>query len=680
MITGCLLVAGTVLAVLLQVTGAVTEVLPGLGDPGPITPWALPLTTLAVRLAAVATVGLLVASAFLVPGLVTGDRRTDGRTVSAPGYRWLRAASWAALTWLVATGAQLLFTLSDVLGVPPQDTVTRAVVWAWQLELTRAMVLSMLGAAVIAVAARLVLSTTGTAWLAVLAVATTLPPAFTGHAAAAGNHQLAVDSMLWHVAGAAVWAGGLLALLLARRTAVDAARRYSRAAAWCFVIVAVSGLTNALGQIDLGDLASSAYGLMVLGKAAALVALGGFGLWHRRVSLRALDAGHPGAFRRFAVGELLLFAGTFGLAIALARTAAPVVEAPESSAQSLLGFRPPDGPPTGRAILLDWLPSPVFLGLAAVAVICYSAGFWRLRRAGTPWPVWQLASWCAGWAVVVVATSSGLAAYAPLMFSVHMAQHLVLMTLAPILMVLGAPVTLALRALRRTTEPGMRGPREWLRLALHSRVTKLLAHPVVALAVLTVSLFGMYFTSLYELALRYHVAHLAMLLHLLAAGYLFYWAVVGVDPTPHRVAPPVRMLVLFAGMAFHAFFGVALMQSGFPMAAGWYAELDLPWLGDPLADQRTAGGIAWSFGEIPSLVVAIALVAQWLRADEREARRFDRAVERAAVTGDASQDPHVAYNAYLKRLAEADRRRTAAQAGQEQAEAGSGAAPGAKTD
>src|SRR5690606_2209299 len=249
----------------------------------------------------------------------------------------------------------------------------------------------------------------------------------------------------------------------------------------------------------------------------------------------------------------------------------------------LLGFAPPDGPPTGSAILFDWLPDPVFLGLAAVAVVGYGVGFWRLRRAGTAWPVWQLVSWYAGWAVVVFATCSGLATYAPLMFSVHMAQHLALMTLAPILLVLGAPVTLALRALRRSTEPGMRGPREWLRLALHSRITKFFAHPVVALAVMIVSLFGMYFTGLYELALRYHVAHLAMLLHLLAAGYLFYWAVVGIDPTPHRVAPPVRMLVLFAGMAFHAFFGVALMQSGFPLAPGWYAELGLPWLGDPLA-------------------------------------------------------------------------------------------------
>ncbi|MQA26298.1 MAG: hypothetical protein GEU94_12705 [Micromonosporaceae bacterium] len=659
MIGSCLVVAGLVTVVVLRAAGTVqTEVFPGLGDPGPLTPWALPLSVLLSRLAAVATIGLLLGAAFLAPGLTSGDRRVDGSAVGPAGYRWLRAASWAALAWLAATGAQLLFTLSDVLGVPPGVAAGQVLTWAWSLELTRAMVLTMAGAALIAASSRLVLSTTGAALLAVLAVGTTLPPAFTGHASAAGNHQLAVNSNLWHIAAAAIWAGGLLALLLARRlpTLPRIARRYSRAAAWCFVIVAISGVTNVLGQIDLPDLVGSAYGRIALLKAGALAALGVIGLWHRRVTLAALDAGKPRAFRRLAAGELLLFAATFGLATALARTPAPVVEAEETSAQALLGFRPPEGPPTPRAILVDWLPDPLFLGLAAIAVLLYAAGATRLWRNGAAWPWPRLVSWCAGWAVIVFATSSGLAAYAPLKFSVHMAQHLALMSLAPILLVLGAPVTLALRALGRSREPGLRGPREWLRLALHSRPAKVVAHPVTALGIMIVSLFVMYFTSLYELALRSHLAHLTMLLHLLGVGYLFYWAVVGVDPTPHRTAPPIRMLVLFAGMGFHAFFGVALMQSGVPMAADWYAALDLPWLGDPLEDQKAAGGIAWSFGEIPSLAVAIALVFQWLRLDEREARRFDRAAERAAATGDPSLDPHEEYNAYLARLAEAERR------------------------
>jgi putative copper resistance protein D len=642
------------------------QVLPGLGDPGPVTAWGLPLTALLARLAAVATVGLLIAAAFFTPGLTPrpqpedrADRqrdRADGRILGPAGYRWLRAASWAALTWLFATAGQVLFTVSDLLGVPP-SVALGALRWSFELESTRPLLLVITGAAVLTIGAATALSTTGATWLAALAVATTLPPAFAGHAVTASNHQLAVDSLLWHIAGATIWAGGLLALLLGRRMSglPAAARRYSRAAAWCFVIVAASGLVNALGRIDVADLTATGYGRAVLGKVVALAALGGLGFWNRQVSLARLDAGRSTAFRRFAAGELLLFAGTLGLAVALSRMPESGEPAVESTAQALLGYPPPDGPPTARNLLLDWLIEPLFLGISGIALLLYAAGVRRLWRTGTRWPWLRLVSWCAGWAVVVFAVNSGLATYAPLRFSVHMAQHLALMTLAPVLMVLGAPVTLALRALRPATEPGMRGPREWLRLALRSRLTRFLAHPVVALAVLIVSLFGMYFTGLYELALRSHAAHLAMLAHLLAAGYLFYWSVVGVDPTPHRVAPPVRLLALFAAMGFHAFFGVALMQSGVAMAADWYAALDLPWLGDPVADQRTAGGIAWSFGEIPSLLVAIALVVQWLRIDEREARRFDRAAQRAEATGDASQDPHQAYNAYLKRLADADR-------------------------
>ncbi len=664
LIAGCLIgglvVSAAVAVTVLRATGAVdSQVLPGLGDPGPVTPWALPLTTLASRLAAVATVGLLVAAAFFTPGLTSADRRTDGRTVGAAGYRWLRAGGWAALAWLVATAAELVFTVSDLLGVPPGEAVAAVPAWAWSLESTRALVVVIVATGMIAVTAWAVLSTTGAAWLAVTAVAATLPPAFVGHANSTGNHQLAVDSLLWHVAGSALWAGGLLALFLMRGNGLPrAARRFSRLALWCFVAVAASGVVNALARIDLGDLLTTAYGRVVLGKAAALLLLGGFGVWQRRISLGALDRNRPGAFRRLAAGELLVFAGTFGLAVALSRTPAPATGT-TSRAEALLGFAPPAGPVSPRAILFDWLPDPLFLGIAAIAVYAYCAGFVRLRRNGTGWPAVRLASWCAGWAAVVFATSSGLATYAPVMFSVHMAQHLALMTLAPILMVLGAPVTMALRALRRSEEPGMRGPRDWLRLALHSRVTKVVGHPVVALALLAGSLFAMYFSGFYELALRSHAAHLAMLLHLLGVGYLFYWTVIGVDPAPHRVAPPIRLVVLFAGMGFHAFFGVALMQSGVPMAADWYAALDLSWLPDALADQKAAGGIAWSFGEIPSLAVAIALVLQWLKVDEREARRFDRAAERAAVTGNLDLDPHEAYNAYLKQLAEADRRRAA---------------------
>jgi len=234
-----------------------------------------------------------------------------------------------------------------------------------------------------------------------------------------------------------------------------------------------------------------------------------------------------------------------------------------------------------------------------------------------------------------------------------MVQHLLLMMIAPILAALSGPVTLALRALPKATDPAWPGPREWLMSALSSRTAKMLTQPLVALALYVVSIYAMYFTGLYELALRSHAAHLLMVLHFLSVGYLFFWTIIGIDPAPHRVAHPVRMFVVIVAMILHAFLGVALMQSRSPLAADWYTQLARPWGPTPLDDQHTAGGIAWSFGEIPTLLVLGALFVQRWRADQREQRRLDRAADRAEAEGH-EDDALATYNV-LARLAQRDR-------------------------
>jgi cytochrome c oxidase assembly factor CtaG len=216
----------------------------------------------------------------------------------------------------------------------------------------------------------------------------------------------------------------------------------------------------------------------------------------------------------------------------------------------------------------------------------------------------------------------------------------------PILLVLAAPVTLALRALRPATGPAWPGPREWLLAALHSRPARVVAHPLVAFVLYVGSMYAMYFTGLYELALRSHAAHLVMIGHFLATGYLFFSCVIGVDPGPRRPIHPLRVVMVFAAMALHAFLGIALMSTTRVLAAGWYDSLARPWGVPPLADQHTGGGLAWSFGELPMAVVLGALLVQWMRADDREARRRDRAADRAEAAG--GEDPELAaYNAML---------------------------------
>jgi putative copper resistance protein D len=103
-----------------------------------------------------------------------------------------------------------------------------------------------------------------------------------------------------------------------------------------------------------------------------------------------------------------------------------------------------------------------------------------------------------------------------------------------------------------------------------------------------------------------------------------------------------------ASLVIHSFFAVPMMMTEVPMVPEWYALVSPPWLTDQLQDTRTAGAIAWGFGEIPTLVVAIVLGFQWAKSDEREARRMDR---RADLDGDAELS---AYNARLARMNAAD--------------------------
>ncbi len=291
----------------------------------------------------------------------------------------------------------------------------------------------------------------------------------------------------------------------------------------------------------------------------------------------------------------------------------------------------------------------MWLTVSAIAIGAYVVGVVVLRRRGDAWPVGRLVAWVLGWLVVVWATCAGVAWYAPVSFSLHMLSHMALAMMGPILMVLGGPVTLSLRAIRPAAG-GQRGPREWITWALHTPVTRFLTHPAYVLFTYTVGLYGLYYTGLYAYLMQSHLGHLAMQVHFLMAGYLFFWVVIGIDPGPRRLPYSARLLLLLASLVIHTFFAVPMMLTETPMGAEWYALVQPPWLTDPVADTNLAGGLAWGLGELPTLVVAVVLGIQWARSDEKEARRSDR---RADQDGDAEL---TAYNARLARLHEADQR------------------------
>ena len=201
--------------------------------------------------------------------------------------------------------------------------------------------------------------------------------------------------------------------------------------------------------------------------------------------------------------------------------------------------------------------------------------------------------------MVVWATCGGVAWYAPVSFTLHMVSHMALAMLAPVLLVLGGPITLALRVIPPATG-GARGPREWIIWALHSPATRFVTNPVLVLLLYTVGLYGLYYTDLYATLMSSHLGHFAMQVHFLAVGYLFYWVVIGVDPGPRRLGYPAR-LVLLHGVAGHPLVlrgpddddrgadGRRVVRAG-----GRPRGSPIRW-----ATRRTAGAIAWALRRDP---------------------------------------------------------------------------------
>ncbi|WP_305789864.1 cytochrome c oxidase assembly protein [Symbioplanes lichenis] len=635
--------AVVVLVAALLFGGAVDgSVLPGIPSPGGLTLWGLPALTMLANVLGVLTVGLTATAAFLLPG--------DGPSVAAHGWRLLRTTTWLALGWAATSGALVAFTVSDLLGVPLGQLTRQSVTsFAFSINQGQALVAQAGLALLLAVLTRCGVSRALAAVTAVVAMIALLPPAFTGHSAGAGDHQIAVTSLALHVLAASLWVGGLAGLLLVRRHRrfVDTADRYSRLALACFVATAISGTANAAVRLGTWDaLLDSRYGVLVLLKVLALLAVGLLGAAHRSRTLPALRAGRPGAFLRLAAGELIVLGAAVGLAVALSRSPTPVpeTEAVPDPLVELLGFDQP-GPITAARLFGSPLLDMFFLTVVAVGVFAYLMGVRRLRRAGHAWPVARTASWVAGLLILGAVTCLGVAKYAYVLFSVHMVQHMVLSMVVPILLVGGAPVTLALRALRKPADPQVRGAREWLLIVLHSRVFRVLSHPVVALGIYVASLYGLYMSDLLGTVMRYHLGHLAMLVHFVLAGYLLFWVLIGIDPGRRRIHPALLTVVHFLSMVAHAFFGFVLLQSTDVIAADWYVAVHPAWAQSLLADQHLGAGLAWAFGEVPAAVIMLLLVRQWIRSDEREQARLDRAADRAEASGE--EDELARYNAFL---------------------------------
>jgi putative membrane protein len=260
------------------------------------------------------------------------------------------------------------------------------------------------------------------------------------------------------------------------------------------------------------------------------------------------------------------------------------------------------------ADLLEWRLDPVLSGGVLAAAVAYLAGARRVRR----WPPGRTAAFCGGLLLLFVTLQSGLHHQGEELLSAHMVQHLLLTLAVPPLLLSGAPLALALRALPE-------GPRRALARALRGRAVHALTHPVVAWTAFTAALLAVHVPAFYEASLRSEAVHGVEHAVLLAASLLFWLPLLAVEPAPHRPSPAGRVLSLLLAMPPMALVGVALLSSSTVVYDPYLAtarELGV----SALADQRAAGTVMWVGGTLALVAATLAVGWAALRREEERQR------------------------------------------------------------
>lgn len=611
-------------------------------DPGEVVRWGLPISRAVMNVSMATTIGALV-----VAGFVFAEASKQLRSA-------MNIAAGASVLWVISGLLSLNFTYLNVTGLAfSLEQNQGAGFWQFitEIELGQYLLMNLAGGVLVSILAISSQRLTAAALIAVVALLSLVPMALTGHASGTANHGMAVNSLGLHLVGISIWVGGLIALAAVRyRAGVSQAEvaRFSALALFSFALVFLSGFINA--QLRIGTLENwtSGYGILVILKLTTIAVLGLIGALYRARLVSSLP-NKPNVFWRIVGLELAIMGIAMGLAAGLSRTAPPVNPTElvgTTPAELLTGQKlPPEL--TFETFFTQSKPDLIWLLVATVAIVAYLLGVRRLRLRGDKWPIGRTVSWVAGMLLLAFITSGSLNAYQEYLFSVHMVAHMLLTMAVPIFLVPGAPITLLSRAVEKRSDES-RGVREWALWAVHTKYARVVSHPIIAAALFAGSLVAFYFTPIFGWSTREHIGHEWMVMHFLITGYLFVQSIIGVDPGPHKIQFPLRIMLLIGTLAFHAFFGLALMAGEGLLLPEWFGAMGRTWGPSPLEDQKIGGAIAWGIGELPTAALTIIVSIQWFRSDARDARRLDRAADRG---GNKDLED---YNAMLSKLSNRD--------------------------
>ncbi|MEX3600414.1 cytochrome c oxidase assembly protein [Kocuria carniphila] len=655
-------------------------------DPGALVRWGLPALETVHNISMAVVMGALLLAIGVVPRFADLTRKRpprNSRDQSAepdhPVYSSvLRLAQAAAVVWTVSAIAVLIFTYSDVSGTglgSGQNYTQQLTHYITEIATGQAQATVVIVAAVVTTLIFGVRALLGLFCTLALSMIALVALALNGHSSGGADHMGAVNSLGLHLMGVCLWVGGLIVLawaspLLAKESTVIAhrgetkhrvpllsvvLRRYSVVALGCYFLVLLSGIINAQVRIGTWEQLNSGYGRIVLAKLVLTLLLALVGFAHRQWLIPGVEDGsrsRTATLWRVIVVELVLMGLLMGIASALSRTAPPVPEempTDASPARLLTWYElPPE--PTFASWFTTWRIDWFWAAVVVFFAIVYLWAAIKVWRRGDKWSVLRTASWLIGLVLLMYATSGGVAVYARVLFSAHMVEHMSLTMIVPLFLVSGAPITVILKALEPRGD-GTRGPREWILRLVHSTWGKIVTHPIFAAANFAFSIVLFYFTDLFHITLRYHVGHEFMMMHFLFTGYMFALVLIGIDPIPKRPSYPMRLVLLLATMAAHAFIGISIMSMTAVLQAGWFGNMGRPWGPSALEDQELGGMLMWGIGEFPTFLLAVIVAIMWALEGSKENRRVDRQADR---TDDAELK---AYNEMMANLAEQDERR-----------------------
>lgn len=571
--------------------------------------------------------GALLALTFLFP-------EVEGR-LSESSKKLRKMLPYMAGTWVLVSFGNLLATLanlfeSSILSMLDLTTIRSYVT---QTALGRLQMVQVIAAIFLLLFMGTMRKVGGAFFAYLLATIGVIAPLFQSHTSQAGGHGLAIGSLIIHVIALSSWIGAVTSLLfMDEATRKLAIRRVGTIATWSVVAILLTGSASSIVRLGFSSEWLTTYGVLIILKVGLLSFVA---LIAPKIRKNLVDS----SLIRFEVALLLAITAVGSI---LSRFT-PIVESEfeYDRVREIVGVAMP-AEPTWQRLFFEYEADALMLGLLVFLTALYIRGVVVLARRGDKWPVGRTISFAIGISLLDYSTSGGLGLYALFSFQYHMIAHMILSMIAPIFLVLSAPITLALRTLpigRTSEERGIRG---WLIESLHSRFTAIWTNPLVALAIFDGSLFALYFTPLFGDLMSSHFGHLLMNFHFIAAGLLFFHVIVGIDPNPRRVHHLVRVVILLGAISIHAFFSIALQASNTLIDGGYYASLERPWSTDLLADQKSGAAIGWAMGEIPIIIALVATFIQWMRSDAREAKRADKNSERDLAE----------YNDYLRRLAE----------------------------